>query len=75
MEDDGFFATRFDFSFSRSITPSSITVFHGIGLAVIALSAVVITIWSEYTIWGALFALFGAIAAAMPGTPSRGQSS
>lgn len=67
MEDKGFFGTLFDFSFSSFITPSFIRVFYGIGLVVIALSAVafVISVWADYTIWGAIFALFGAIAAAL----------
>jgi len=67
MEDKGFFGTLFDFSFSSFITPSFIKVFYGIGLVVIALSAVgfVIAVWSDYTIWGALFALVGALAAAL----------
>ncbi len=67
MEEKGFFGTLFDFSFSTFITPSFIKVFYGIGLALIAASAVVlvVSVWSEYTIWGAVFALFGAIAAAL----------
>lgn len=67
MEDKGFFGTLFDFSFTTFITPSFIKVLYGIGLAVIGLSALgfVVTVWSDYTIWGAIFALFGALAAAL----------
>lgn len=67
MGSKGFFGTLFDFSFTTFITPTFIRVFYGIGLTLIGLGVVafVVSVWSEYTIWGAVFALFGGLAAAL----------
>ena len=67
MNEKGFFGTLFDTDFRNFITPAFIKVLYIIGLIVIALGALGV-VWAAYEsggVWGAIFGVFGGLAAAL----------